>query len=151
MLEQIQGVPRGLIPLCLSGLFHMTFVMGGISRGGSWQLVVQTLTSDASFTLWNVKDWHLYLFYTSSLPLMAKKGTSTPIFLLSLVFCAPQENLNPDHHWSLERSSGGKQASHNWEILKRVDSSLNWIPVNREVSSIVCTNIYLLLCIYFWN
>ena len=37
MLEQIQGVPRGLIRLCLSGLFRMTFVMGGISRGGSQQ------------------------------------------------------------------------------------------------------------------
>jgi hypothetical protein len=35
MLEQIQGVPQGLIHLCLSGLLHMTFVMGGISRGGS--------------------------------------------------------------------------------------------------------------------
>ena len=35
MLEQIQGVPRGLICLCLSGLLHMTFVMGGISCGGS--------------------------------------------------------------------------------------------------------------------
>jgi len=37
MLDQIQGVPWGLICLCLSGLFRMTFVMGGISRGGYWQ------------------------------------------------------------------------------------------------------------------
>ena len=35
MLEQVQGVPRILICLCLSGLLRMTFVMGGISRGGS--------------------------------------------------------------------------------------------------------------------
>ena len=47
MLKQIQGVPWGLICLCLSGLFLMTFVMGGISRGGSgtgryksWQVSV---------------------------------------------------------------------------------------------------------------
>ena len=37
MLEQIQGVPRGLICLCLSGLFHMTFVMSEISHRGSRQ------------------------------------------------------------------------------------------------------------------
>ena len=37
MLEQIQGVPRGLICLCLSGLFHMTFVMSEISHHGSRQ------------------------------------------------------------------------------------------------------------------
>ena len=37
MLKQIQGVPWDLICLCLSGLFRMTFVMGGISRGGYWQ------------------------------------------------------------------------------------------------------------------
>ena len=37
MLEQIQGVPRGLICLCLSGLFHMTFVMCEISHRGSRQ------------------------------------------------------------------------------------------------------------------
>ena len=36
MLEQVQGVPQILIHLYLSGLLHMTFVMGGISRGGSW-------------------------------------------------------------------------------------------------------------------
>ena len=36
MLEQIQGIPWGIICLCQSGLFRMTFVMGGISRGGSW-------------------------------------------------------------------------------------------------------------------
>jgi len=38
MLEQIQGIPQVLIRLCLSGLLRMTFVMGGISRGGSRQL-----------------------------------------------------------------------------------------------------------------
>ena len=37
MLEQVQGVPRVLIHLCLSGLFLMTFVMGGISHAGSRQ------------------------------------------------------------------------------------------------------------------
>ena len=37
MFEQIQWVPWGLICLCLSGSLCMTFVMGGISRGGSWQ------------------------------------------------------------------------------------------------------------------
>ena len=37
MLEQIQGIPRVLIRLCLSGLLHMTFVIGGISRGGYQQ------------------------------------------------------------------------------------------------------------------
>ena len=35
MLEQVQGVPRVLTHLCLSGLFLMTFVMGGISCAGS--------------------------------------------------------------------------------------------------------------------
>ena len=34
MLEQVQGIPRVLIRLCLSGLLRMTFVMSGISRGG---------------------------------------------------------------------------------------------------------------------
>ena len=43
MLEQIQGVPRGLIRICLSGLFGMTFVMGGISHGGSWQVFIGIL------------------------------------------------------------------------------------------------------------
>ena len=43
MLEQIQGFPWGLICLCLSGLFRMTFVMGGISHGGSWQVFIETL------------------------------------------------------------------------------------------------------------
>ena len=33
MLEQVQGVPRVLIHLCPSGLFLMTFVMGGICPG----------------------------------------------------------------------------------------------------------------------
>ena len=37
MLEQVQGVPQVLTHLCLSGLFLMTFVMGGISRAGSQQ------------------------------------------------------------------------------------------------------------------
>ena len=37
MLKQIQGVPWGLICLCLSGPLLMTFVMGWISRGSSWQ------------------------------------------------------------------------------------------------------------------
>ena len=36
MLEQVQGIPWVLLCLCLSGLLCMTFVMGGISRGGSW-------------------------------------------------------------------------------------------------------------------
>ena len=40
MLEQIQGIPRGLICLCLSGSLRMTFVMGGISRGDSRQFVL---------------------------------------------------------------------------------------------------------------
>ena len=35
MLEQVQGVPQVLTHLCLSGLFLMTFVMGGISHAGS--------------------------------------------------------------------------------------------------------------------
>ena len=35
MLEQVQGVPRVLTCFCLSGLFLMTFVMGGISHSGS--------------------------------------------------------------------------------------------------------------------
>ena len=35
MLEQVQGVPRVLTCFCLSGLFLMTFVMGGISHAGS--------------------------------------------------------------------------------------------------------------------
>ena len=43
MLEQIQGFPWGLIHLCLSDLFRMTFVMGGISHGGSWQVFIGTL------------------------------------------------------------------------------------------------------------
>ena len=38
MLEQIQGIPRVLIRLCLSGPLRMTFVMGGTSRGGSRQV-----------------------------------------------------------------------------------------------------------------
>ena len=38
MLEQVQGIPRVLICLCLSGLLHMTFVMGGISHGGPQHL-----------------------------------------------------------------------------------------------------------------
>ena len=32
MFKQVQGVPRVLIGLCPSGLFLMTFAMGGISR-----------------------------------------------------------------------------------------------------------------------
>ena len=35
MLELVQGVPRILICLCPSDLLRVTFVMGGISRGGS--------------------------------------------------------------------------------------------------------------------
>ena len=38
MHEKVQGVPWVLTRLYLSGLFFMTFVMGGISRAGSWQL-----------------------------------------------------------------------------------------------------------------
>ena len=37
MLKQVQGIPRVLIRLGLSGLLRMTLVMGGISHGGSWQ------------------------------------------------------------------------------------------------------------------
>ena len=37
MFEQVQGIPRLLIRLCLSGLPCMTFVLGGISHGGSRQ------------------------------------------------------------------------------------------------------------------
>ena len=35
MLEQVQGIPRVLFRLCLSGPLRMTFVMGGISCGSS--------------------------------------------------------------------------------------------------------------------
>ena len=37
MLKQVQGAPQVLICLCLSGPLRMTFVMGGISCGGSRQ------------------------------------------------------------------------------------------------------------------
>ena len=39
MLEQVQGVPRVLTCLCLSGFFLMTLVMGGISHAGSQHLI----------------------------------------------------------------------------------------------------------------
>ena len=38
MFEQVQEIPWVLICLYLSGLLHTTFVMGGISRGGSRQV-----------------------------------------------------------------------------------------------------------------
>ena len=38
MSEQVQEIPWVLIRLYLSGLLHTTFVLGGISRGGSQQV-----------------------------------------------------------------------------------------------------------------
>ena len=43
MLEQVQGIPRVLIHLRLSDLLLMTFVMGGISCGGSQQVLVSNM------------------------------------------------------------------------------------------------------------
>ena len=53
MLEQIQEIPQVLIPLCLSGLLRMTFVMGEISRGGSWHRTQSSLRLPAFRTVIN--------------------------------------------------------------------------------------------------
>ena len=42
-VEQVQGIPRVLIHFCLSGLSRMTFVTGGISRGGSWHHIIYNM------------------------------------------------------------------------------------------------------------
>ena len=120
MFEQIQRVPWGLIRLCLSGLFHMTFVMSGISHGGSRHMM-----SPYSHTLEKEMATHSSIL-AWRIPLTEESGG------LHRGKLSPWGHKRVRHNWATKNTHTynhlGRNASP-FPLLQWLDSSASSIPM----------------------